>query len=266
MLLAIGAILMALVASLTVTNRGKEKNEKNAATTVVHSIKQSPKKKNLGDIRIKQEDVSSKKKKLGYHLKILKLKPDFEIIWIDGAPGNDGYAQDLFRHITDENGFREFGLLMVTRRRISQADNNELQNTRNTYARRCIIRTVDGISTHNSRLAILHAFQLFLSRPEFNKYQYNYSVDHESDLTPENDADFVALDHFIQDDVIVNIMINVYEEADANWYNKNHEAALDFFSGPSFPVYAIEQLGYPSNTPNNPGFVAGFKVPNANET
>jgi hypothetical protein len=266
MLLAIGATLTALVASLTVTNRGKEKNEKSTASTVVHSIKQSPKKKNLGEIRIKQEDVSSKSNKLDYHFKIMKLKPDFEVIWIDATPGNDAYAQDLFRHITDENGFREFGLLLVTRRRISQADNNELKNARNNYARRCIVRALDGVSTHDSRLAILRAFQLFLCRPEFNKYGYNYAVDHESDLTPEDPANFVAMDHFIHNDVIVNIMVKVYEETDAGWYNINREAALDFFSGPLFPAYAIEKLGYPSSAPNNPGCAAGFNLPDANES
>jgi hypothetical protein len=81
----------------------------------------------------------------------MKLKPDFEVIWIDATPGNDAYAQDLFRHITDENGFREFGLLLVTRRRISQADNNELKNARNNYARRCIVRALDGVSPHDSK-------------------------------------------------------------------------------------------------------------------
>jgi hypothetical protein len=188
------------------------------------------------------------------------LKPDIELIWIDGLPGNDGYAQDLFNHITNENGFREFGLLMVARRRVNQATNEELKNMRNNYARRCIVRALDGPSMPESRLAILHAFQMFVSRPKFNKFNYHYTVDHESDLTPKDDANLVAMDHFILDDVIVNFMIPVYEETDANWYSKNADSALDFFSGPSFPSYAIEALGYPSSRPNNPRFAAWLQL------
>jgi hypothetical protein len=86
-------------------------------------------------------------------------------------------------------------------------------------------------------------------------------VDHESDLTPEDDANLVAMDHFILDDVIVNFIIPVYEETDANWYSKNADLALDIFSGPLFPAYAIEALGYPSNGPNNSGFTVGYNLP-----
>jgi hypothetical protein len=189
MIFVAGVVLAALIASLTVTSRGKA--DKNAVAVSAQSMKQSPKKKNLVTVCIKQEDMNQNQnqKKPSYHFKILKLKkPDIKLIWIDAMPGNDGYAQDLFNHITDENGFREFGLLIVARRRVNQATNEELKNTRNSYARRCIVRALDGPSTPESRLAVLHAFQLFVSCPEFNKYDYDYVVDHESDLTPEDDA------------------------------------------------------------------------------
>jgi hypothetical protein len=172
---------------------------------------------------------NQKKKKPSYHFKILKLKPDIKLIWIDAMPGNDGYAQDLLNHITDENGFREFGLLIVARRRVNQATNKELKNTRNSYAHRCIVRALDGPSTPESRLAVLHAFQLFVSCPECNKYDYDYVVDHESNLTPKDDANLVAMDYFILDNVIVNFIIPVYEETNANWYSKNADLELDFF-------------------------------------
>jgi hypothetical protein len=252
MIFVAGAVLVALIASLTVTSCGKDKN---VVAVFAQSMKQSPKKKNLGNIRINQEDMNpnQKKKKPSYHFKILKLKPDIKLIWINAMPGNDGYAQDLFNHITDENGFREFGLLIAT--------NEELKNTRNNYARRCIVRVLDGPSTPESRLAVLHAFQLFVSRPKFNKYDYDYLVDHESNLTPKDDVSLVAMDHFILDDIIVNFIIPVYEETDANWYSKNVDSALAFFSGPSFPACAIEALSYPSNGPNNPGFATGYNLP-----
>jgi hypothetical protein len=54
-------------------------------------------------------------------------------------------------------------------------------------------------------------------------------VDHESNLTPKDNANLVAMDHFILDGVIVNFIIPVYEETDANWYSKNTDSALDFF-------------------------------------
>jgi hypothetical protein len=117
---------------------------------------------------------------------------------------------------------------MVARRRINQATNEELKNMRNNYARRCIVRVLNGPSMPESRLAVLHAFQLFVSRPEFNKFDYHYTVNHESDLTPEDSANLVAMDHFILDDVIVNFIIPVYEETNANWYSKNADLALDF--------------------------------------
>jgi hypothetical protein len=80
------------------------------------------------------------------------------------------------------------------------------------------VRALDGPSTPESRLAVLHhAFQLFVRHPKFNKYDYDYLVDHESDLTPEDDANLVAMDHFILDNVIVNFIIPVYKETDANW-------------------------------------------------
>jgi hypothetical protein len=133
MIFVAGAVLAALIASLTVTSRGKDKN---MVAVSAQSMKQSPKKTNLGTVHIKQEDMNQnqKKKKPSYHFKILKLKPHVKLIWIDAMPGNDGYAQDLFNHITDENGFREFGLLIVACRRVNQATNKELKNTRNNYA------------------------------------------------------------------------------------------------------------------------------------
>jgi hypothetical protein len=115
-------------------------------------MKQSPKKKNVSNVRIKQEDMNpnQKKKKPSYHFKILQLKPNIKLIWIHAMPGNDGYAQDLFNHITNKNGFREFGLLTVARRRVNQATNEELKNTRNNYARRCIVRAPNRPSTPES--------------------------------------------------------------------------------------------------------------------
>jgi len=257
MIFAVGALLTVLVTSFVVTARGKGKNE---TSLPAQPIKHSPKKKLLSTITIKQEDINGKRK-LGYHLKIIKMKPDFEVIWVDATPGDDGFAQGLFNHITNENGFREFGLLMVTRRRIDQANNNELINTKNKYARRCIVRALDGESTHESRLEILHAFQAFLMRPEFNKFNIPYAVGDDSDLTPHAEADLQAMDHFILDATIVNLICTVYDETDTNWYNKNRASALDFLSGPLFPTYAVEQLGYPSSGLDRNGIAASFNMP-----
>jgi hypothetical protein len=240
-----------------VTPRGKGKNETNLPT---QPIKHSPKKKLLSAITIKQEDINGKSK-LGYNLKIIKSKPDFEVSWVDAMPRYDGFAQNLFNHITNENGFREFGLLMGTRRRIDQANNNKLINTKNKYARRVIVRALDGESTHELRLAILHAFQAFLMHPDNNKFIYPYTVGDDSNLTPHVKADLQPKDHFILDATFFNLICTVYDETDTNWYNKNRASALAFISGPLFPIYAVEQLGYPSNGLDCNGIAAGFNLP-----
>jgi hypothetical protein len=258
MIVAVCALVAAFVASLTVTARGKDKN---AAAVPAQAIKHSPKKKNLGGVIIKQEDINQSKAKIRYYLKIIKLKPDIEVIWIDSTPGNDGYGQHLFNHIKNENGFREFGTFVLARRRVNQATNEELNNARDDWSRRCIVRILDEPSSHDSRLAVLSAFQLYLQQPLFNKYDTHYSVGRESDLTPENEADLVAMDHFLLDNVIVNIMTTVYEGTDTNWYSHNVDSALDFFSGPLFPACAVQALGYPSIAADNPGFAPGFNPP-----
>jgi hypothetical protein len=53
------------------------------------------------------------------------------------------------------------------------------------------------------------------------------------------------MDHYIQDAPIVNIILSVFEDTGEDWYTDNLANALDFFSGPNFPPYAVEQLGYP---------------------
>lgn len=109
------------------------------------------------------------KHKLEYYLKIIKLKPDFELVWMDSCPGNNGYSQDLSYHILDEDSFHKFGVLIITSRCICQANNSKLNNTRNKYARHCIVGVIENESTPESRLALLHAFQAFMKRPKDNK-------------------------------------------------------------------------------------------------
>jgi hypothetical protein len=54
---------------------------------------------------------------MAYHLKKLKPSPNFELIWIDATPGNDGYGQKLYDHITRDRdeGFCDNGILMVAK-------------------------------------------------------------------------------------------------------------------------------------------------------
>jgi hypothetical protein len=84
-------------------------------------------------------------------------------------------------------------------------------------------------------------------------------------LTPHAEEDLQAMDHYILDATIVNLICTVYDETDTNWYNKNRTSALNFFSGPLFPIYAVEQLGYPSNGLDRNGFAAGFNLSVENE-
>jgi hypothetical protein len=220
--------------------------------------KESPKRKDLTKIRFSEEDMKQKRRP-AYYLKIVKLQPDYELIFIDSTPGTDGYGQKLYDHIKNDDGFHDEGVLLVVRRRISQNDNNILTNTRDNYPCRAIVRLVET-STHESRLAILSAFKAFLSLPENNKFGYDYVVNDTSDLTPSNTEDLEAMDHYIQDDMIVNIIDIVYEDTDLTWYDNNRDNALTFFSGPTFPQWAIEKLGYPVEGITRGGYAAGFNL------
>jgi hypothetical protein len=225
--------------------------------------KESPKKKDLTKIRF-TEDSLKQKRKPAYYLKIVKLRPDFELIFIEHwMAGTDGYGQKLYDHIRDHDGFRDEGVLVVAHRRISQENNGVLCNARDTYPRRVIVRLVNHISTHESRLAILQKFRAFLMLPENNKFGYDYVVNDASDLTPANPEDpLEPLDHYLQDDMIVNMIVNVYENTDQTWYSNNTENATDFFTGPTFPQYAIDQLGYPADEiPGQNGIAPGFNMP-----
>jgi hypothetical protein len=220
--------------------------------------KESPKRKDLSKIRFSEEDMKQKRKP-AYYLKIVKLQPDYELIFIDSTPGTDGYGQKLYDHIKNNDGFRDEGVLLVVRRRISQNDNNVLTNIRDNYPRRAIVRLVDN-STRESRLAILSAFKTFLSLPENNKFGYDYVVNDTSDLTPSNSEDLEPMDYYVQDDTILNIINIVYEDTDQSWYHKNRDSALTFFSGPTFPQWAVEKLGYPLEGITRGGYAAGFNV------
>ena len=240
MIFTIGCAIVGVLAALMVTSPARKKQ-------IDKATKKSPKKKAVASIQLSEADLSGKRK-LDYHLRILKLACEFEVISIDGTPGNDGFGQKLFANITDNNGFRDEGILMVAKRRVSQADNSVLCNANNTYPRRVIIRSVEEEgSTHASRLAILRALQAFLVRTDNNRFGYAYVVNDESDLTPTLEKDLEPMDHYIHDMLIVNLMCSVLEETGNGWYAANSDNALDFFSGPTFPPYAIEQLGYPAS-------------------
>jgi hypothetical protein len=74
----------------TTPPRGKSKP---ASSLPFKSAKKSPKKKPITSIRITEESFSQKRK-MAY-----MLRPDFELIWIDATPGNDGYGQKLYSMI-----------------------------------------------------------------------------------------------------------------------------------------------------------------------
>jgi hypothetical protein len=240
---SISVVITGLGLMVTTPTRGSK--NKPPSSLPIKSGKQSPKSKPIGTIRV-TEDILNQKRKSAYHLKILKLRAGFELIWIDATPGNDGYGQKLFDHITTAEGFRENGILMVAKRRVSLEDNAVLTNVKDTYPRRCIVRFLgDNESTPTSRLLMLRALQAFLVMPVHNVYNYDYLVNEASDLTPVAEDQLEPMDHFIQDSIIVNLMCCVFVDTGIGWYAENTECALDFFSGPTFPTYAIDQLGYP---------------------
>jgi hypothetical protein len=53
----------------------------------------------------------------------------------------------------------------------------------------------------------------------------------------------------------------IFEDTGSGWYAANTDCALDFFPGPAFPAYAIEQLGYPAWDLSRNGYAPGFNLP-----
>jgi hypothetical protein len=132
--------------------------------------------------------------------------------------------------LTNNNGFRKEGVLMVAKRCVSQADNSVLANTNNSFPRRVIIWSVgEEGSTHENRISILRALQAFLVRTNNNKFGYAYIVNKESDLTPVVHTKLEPMEHYIHDMVIVNLMCRAFEDTGSGWYTANTESALDFF-------------------------------------
>jgi hypothetical protein len=253
-----------ITALMVVTSRARDSSKPTGLPFKGKSDKKSPKKKPINSIAIKVEEMKNQKKKLDYHLRIQKLRPDFELIWIDATPGDDGFGQYLFNFITEEQGFHDEGILTVAYRRVSLENSAVLQNVKNTYPRRCIVRIVDD-STHSSRLAILRTLQTYLVHPSRNMFGYQYIVDDASDLTPPSDDDLRPMDHFLQDGVIVSLMFKTLEDTGVDWFARNSDCALDFFSGPNFPHEAITRLGYPASGKTVDGFVDTFHHPVAND-
>jgi hypothetical protein len=255
---SISVVITGLGLMATTPTRGKSKP---ASSLPFKATKKSPKKKPITAIRI-DEDSFSQKRKMAYNLKIIKLRPDFELMWIDATPGNDGYGQKLFDLISREEGFRDNGILMVAKRRVSLENTAVLTNVKDTYPRRCIVRFLgDDESTPTSRLAMLRALQSFLVQPAHNVYNYDYLVNEASDLTPVAEDQLEAMDHYIHDSIIVNLMCCVFVDTGIGWYAENTECALDFFSGPTFPTYAIDQLGYPAGGIDGKGIAAHLNLP-----
>jgi hypothetical protein len=154
------------------------------------------------------------KHELDYHLKIVKLTCDLELIYVKGTHGNDSFGQRLFDHFRNNNGFCNKGVLMVAKRHASQADNSVMvKKENNLFPRRVIIRSVDEEgSTHESRISILSALQAFLVQTDNNKFRYAYIVNKESNLTPVVNTNLEPMDHYIHDMVIVNLMCRIFEE------------------------------------------------------
>jgi len=230
---ALVASFMALMASPSKTKKGSPK--KKLGSPAKRNVKQIMKIANTKQMR-----------QLVYYLKIMKLCPDIEIIWVERAPGQDGYMYNVIKAVDETEAFREHGLLMSARRRVSQANNGIMFNAQDSYPRKIFIRVVNE-STPESRRSVLMILRDFMMRPENNRFNYEYTVDDSSDLTPHDEQAYETADHYIQDNVIVNLVGGIFEETGPNWYGENQEEADKWFEGPVYPNYAVETLGYPNN-------------------
>jgi hypothetical protein len=52
----------------------------------------------------------------------------------------------------------------------------------------------------------------------------------------------------------------VFKDPWSGWYAGNTDCAIDFFSGPAFPAYAIEQLRYSTCGLRRNGYAPIFKM------
>ena len=257
MFIALPALLtsfMALMASPPKTNKKGSPKKKSG----------SPTKRNVNQI---MKIANSKQmRQLVYYLKIIKLRPDIEIIWVERSPGQDGYMYNVIRAIDNTEDFRDQGLLMSARRRVSQTNNGIMFNAQDSYPRKILIRVVDG-STPESRRNVLMILRDFMMHPENNRFNYEYTVDDSSDLTPHDEETHETADHYIQDNVIVNLIGGIFEETGPNWYAENQAEADKWFEGPVYPNYAVETLGYPNNNQGNGQagqYAPGFHPANEN--
>jgi len=170
----------------------------------------SPKKKNLLEVKVSS---SKQARKVTYQFRIMKLKPDIEIIWCDKTPRDDAFIHHLVKHIEEENRFREQGILMVCRRRMGCLDNSICFNENDAFPRHLIVRVVDE-STAQDRMAVLMLLCAFMMCPENNRYSYEYQVNKTSDLTPQDPTEFEPANAYIPDNSIVNLITAVYENVD----------------------------------------------------
>ena len=241
--LALSALVVSPLVAMVTTSKAKKVGAPKKSS--------SPMKKktvSLGSISTNQE------RKPTYTLKILKLKPDFELIWAEKSPGNDAYMQPIFKNIEETSEWEEHGVIMVSRRRISLDDNSALVNTENSYFRKCIVRNVTEESTPDTRRTFLNLIREFVMRNEHNRYGYDYQINENSDLTPLTKEALENADNYLPDAIIVNIVLAIYEGTGGTWYEENQEYAESLFTGPTYPEYAVKSLGYPANTGGDGAF------------
>ena len=250
-------VLMLAVTSM-VANMAHTASRSSASTESTSPNKGSPKKKDMASMKLNK---SKPMRRPIYNFKIMKLKADIEVIWCEKTPRDDAFLHPLIKEIEENDGFRENGIVGVSRRQAGCLDNTLLFNAIDGYPR-CLIVHVVNDSTYESCTAMLMVLRQFMMKPENNRYSYDYQVNGTSDLTPTNEAMLESVNAYIPDSLVVNIIMAVFETADETWFENNIEIANDYFADQPYPCYAIDQLGFPNHVvPENGGFAAGFNPP-----
>lgn len=251
-------LVLLLAASSMVAKMARTGSRSSTSTESSSPNKGSPKKKDMSSIKLNK---TKPMRRPIYVFKIMKLKADIEIIWCEKTPRDDAFIHPLIREIEENDGFRDHGIVGISRRRAGRLDNMLLFNAIDGYPRRLIIRVVND-STHETRTAMLMVLRQFMIRPENNRYSYDYQVNSTSDLTPAHEEMLEPMNAYIPDYSIVNIIMAVFETADETWFENNTEIANDYFADQPFPRYAIDQLGFPDSViPENDTVTAGFHPP-----
>ena len=165
------------------------------------------------------------------------------LYWADRGPGNDAYTHPISVKVRAGELRDTIGIVSQVGLRSSLQDNTVATNKNNSYTRKAYV----GLSTGNTpeiRLRTARALRDICMLPENNTYGSAFSADASDDHTviPQRSPD-----HLMTNMVIVDLVYNIYDDVNTEWYNDYKAVAQTLFSSLiQYPECAIARLGFPA--------------------